>query len=232
MERNFRLLVLLTCIMLKTKFDRSNLKSMKCFVPLLIGCALLSGGCSNNQQASVGQNTQEIDRLRAENQDLGKLRAENQEVQRFQKENQDIHKLRGQNQELSRARKENDDLRRQAAKFGLARSGASSLTPEIQAQQAAALLHQNPTDANLQTIEEKDTPQEGDEILIEPKFLAALLPDIDWTKLNRTEPIGVKTLLDQQKIVITNYQQLVNLGITNYVIRRAEKIPADELKNQ
>jgi hypothetical protein len=219
--------------MLKTKFDRLSLKSMKCFVPLLIGCALLSGGgCSNNQQASVNQNSEEVDRLRAENQDLGKLRTENQEVQRFQKENQDIHKLRGQNQALAQARKENEDLRRQAAKLGVASSGDSGLTPEIQAQQAAALVRKGLAEANLQALQDKDIPLEGDEIFIEPKFLAALLPDIDWTKLNRTEPIGIKNLLDQQKIVITNYQQLVSLGITNYSIRRAEKVPVDEVKNQ
>jgi hypothetical protein len=42
----------------------------------------------------------------------------------------------------------------------------------------------------------------------------------------REEPINVKALLDQQGIVLTNYQQLIELGITNYQIVRAQR-PAD-----
>lgn len=200
---------------------------MKCLLPLAVGCLLLSIGCSKTQQAADSESSQEIARLREENQDLEKLRADNQETQRLRKEAQDIHKLRGQYQELSRARKENEDLKKQMTKLGLPTDIAAPAliragSPALQVQTAAATAQpsQSSEEPAQEVVIDKDTPQEGDEIFVEPKFLAVLLPDIDWSKLNRAEPIGIKSLLEQQGIVLTNYQELVSRGITNYTVHR------------
>lgn len=216
-----------------------NFKSMKCFILLPVACALLAGGCDGTPRASVSQNNPEIERLREENENLEKLRADNEESQRLRKENQDIHKLRGQYQELAQVRKEHDDLQKQMAKLGM--PSARTLTATAQAvsttksdQQVASLSEQPPSgaEASQPVINEKDLPQEGDEVYVEPKFLAVLLPDIDWTKLDRTEPIAIQGLLGQQGIVLTNYQELISRGITNYVVRRASKPTTQEQKTQ
>jgi|GEM_PF-1172099 len=205
---------------------------MKSIALLSLLCAATFIGCNKTEQASVNQNDSEIERLRQENQDLAKLREENEETQRLRKENQDIHKLRGQYQELGRVRKENEELKKQAAKLGVA--SAQSLTP---AQLGTLRPDENylsntgkpfgeraATEGQTSTTNETDLPQEGDEIMVDPKFLAVLLPDIDWTKLNRTEPINIKGILESQNIVLTNYQELIGRGITNYVVRRARKV--------
>jgi hypothetical protein len=69
----------------------------------------------------------------------------------------------------------------------------------------------------------EDIPQEDDEILISPKMLGKLIPGANFDSVERQEPINVKSLLDQQGIVLTNYQQLVEMGITNYQIVRAQR---------
>ncbi|MCI0533893.1 MAG: hypothetical protein L0Z50_01555 [Verrucomicrobiales bacterium] len=78
-------------------------------------------------------------------------------------------------------------------------------------------------EAPVEEVRPEDIPEEGDEILIPPKMLSLLLPGTNFDSVQREEPINVKSLLDQQGIVLTNYQQLVELGITNYQIVRAQR---------
>jgi hypothetical protein len=73
---------------------------------------------------------------------------------------------------------------------------------------------------NAAALNAPDIPQEGDEILLEPKSLAKLLPEFNWEALERKEPIAVRALLEQHGIVFTNYQELASRGITNYIIQR------------
>jgi hypothetical protein len=80
------------------------------------------------------------------------------------------------------------------------------------------------TDATKQAeIRPEDIPLEGDQILVAPKFLGALLPGIDLDKIERTEPLDITSLLTTRGVEITNYQQLVEMGVTNYQILRAQK---------
>jgi hypothetical protein len=67
---------------------------------------------------------------------------------------------------------------------------------------------------------------EGDDILVDPKSLKQLLPDFDWEKLGRKEPIGIRSLIEKDGVVLTNALQLKEYGITNYVIQRAVVKPA------
>ena len=192
-----------------------------------VAASLVWAGCGANdaQQQASAQANEEIARLRDENQDLEKLRNENHEVQKLRKENQDIHKLRGQFQDIARLRKESDQMRGQIAKFpaaaGQGAAAGALNSPESTARAPGALAQTAggvlgsalPLDPNI--------PQEGDEIFIEPKQLAKLLPEMDWSKVERTQPVGVKALLDQRGITFTNYLQLAAYGITNYSIQRA-----------
>ena len=59
--------------------------------------------------------------------------------------------------------------------------------------------------------------------MIPPKMLGKLLPGTNFDSVQREEPIGIKALLEAQGIVLTNYQQLVQMGITNYQIVRAQR---------
>jgi hypothetical protein len=58
--------------------------------------------------------------------------------------------------------------------------------------------------------------------MIDPQYLKQLMPDVQWEKLGRKEPIGVRALLQKDGIQITNVQQLQEFGLTNYTIRRAQ----------
>jgi len=84
----------------------------------------------------------------------------------------------------------------------------------------------DPSDAAAENVRPEDIPQEGDEILIPPKMLGKLIPGANFESVQREEPINVKSLLDQRGIVLTNYQQLAEMGITNYQIVRAQR-PAE-----
>jgi hypothetical protein len=72
-------------------------------------------------------------------------------------------------------------------------------------------------------IRPEDIPEEDDQIMISPKLLGKLIPGANFDSIQREEPINVKSLLDQRGIVLTNYQQLVEMGITNYQIIRAPR---------
>jgi hypothetical protein len=75
----------------------------------------------------------------------------------------------------------------------------------------------------LVAVRAEDIPEEGDEILVAPAMLGKLFPSANFDSIQRKEPINIKSVLDQQGITLTNYQQLVELGITNYQIVRAQQ---------
>lgn len=190
-----------------------------CSGVLITGC-----GSNNTQDAAVAAQHQERQRLQNENQELAQARADNQEVQRLKTENQELPKARSQYQEAARLKKDNEQLRQQIARIAPAAASAqahpnpgthSAPTPtpaeqELKAKELAAL--------------EAATVHEGDDILIEPKYLKQLLPEFDWEKLDRKEPLAVRSLLEKDGVQITNTAQLHEYGITNFVIQRAPQV--------
>lgn len=106
--------------------------------------------------------------------------------------------------------------------------------PQMTAKTAASQAQSETTDANAastdaelaEKVRPEDLPEEGDEILVPPQLLGALIPGANFENVTRQEPINIKSLLEQQGIVLTNYQQLIELGITNYTIARAPSIPS------
>jgi hypothetical protein len=182
---------------------------------LLTGC----GSKGTQDQATAAQN-QEREKLQAENQDLPAVTAENQEVQRLKKENQDLPKLRSQYQEAARLRKDNEQLRQQIAKISPA-----AASNQVAAALAALATQATNALAGGQGAQDESTLNEGDEVMIDPQHLKQLLPDVDWEKLGRKEPLGVRSLLEKDGVQLTNVSQLKEYGLTNYVIRRALPVP-------
>jgi TolA-binding protein len=182
--------------------------------------SLAWSGCGSNVSPDQRTNaeTQQIEKLRLENQDLPLVRKQNEEVQRLRKENEELPKLRSQYQEAARLRKENEQLRSRLAK--LPTPGAAG----------PAMAATN----SIDTASEKDKRidelalNEGDEVMVDPKALKLLLPDIDWEKLGRTEPLGIRALLEKNGMQLTNATQLYDYGITNFIIRRAVVPPQSQ----
>jgi hypothetical protein len=61
--------------------------------------------------------------------------------------------------------------------------------------------------------------------MVDPQYLKQLLPNFDWEKLGRKEPLGIRSLLEKDGTQITNVEQLKDYGLTNYIIRRAPPAP-------
>ncbi|MHC1770013.1 MAG: hypothetical protein AB9869_37985 [Verrucomicrobiia bacterium] len=167
---------------------------------------------------------EEIERLQSENQALPQARTENEEVQRLKKENQDLAKLRSQYQEASRLRQENEQLRRQVAKItpaGGAAPAQGGLPPTPGGAMAPGQGGAQAGELTTEVAQEPGALNEGDEILVEPKYLKALMPDFDWEKMERKEPLAIRSLLEKDGEILTNVAQLQEYGITNFVVRRA-----------
>jgi hypothetical protein len=209
---------------------RSTLARHLGFSAFLLGLAALPAGCGprGNPEAATAALKQERDRLQAENQALPAVKVENQEVRRLRQENQDLPKLRSQYQETSRLRTENEHLRQQIAKISPA--AATNLAAALAASRAPGGGVQpgsQPAEEPAQEVApDENILNEGDEILVDPPALRQLLPDIEWEKLGRKEPLNVRSLLEKDGVQITNIQQLAEYGLTNYVIRRAPAPPA------
>jgi hypothetical protein len=186
-----------------------------CLVPML---AMSACNSNNQQDPGVAALGQEAEKLRQENQDLAQVRTENEEVQKLQKENQDLPKLRSQYQEAARLKKDNEQLRQQVAKL----SAAAGQTNTAAALPATDLTNQV---EKVKPPGDELTLNEGDDILIEPRFLKQLLPDIDWSKMDRKEPLGVRALIEKDGLQLTNAAQLHEYGITNFIIKRAVVLP-------
>jgi hypothetical protein len=184
--------------------NRKSSRSLALFAAGLAVLPVISGCGPSAPDPQTIALTQERDRLLADNQHMEQVRAENEEVQRLKRENQDLPKLRSQYQHAARLKKENEQLRQQVARLA-----------------ARATAAQNPGRATAAP----PPANPGDEILLEPKHLKALLPDFDWDKLERKEPLSVRSLLEKDGVQITNISQLREIGLTNYVIQRAPPTP-------
>lgn len=198
-----------------------NLTRLQPALAAIFGGVLLAA-CSSNS-SNQPDDAAALNQLRTENQAVVQLRRDNQDLARLRQDNAEILKLRPFSSELARLRAENQELRTQAGlkpEDRLADADASgSASGKPGARGTGAPGDPATTDAEAE-VDPADLPQEGDDILVEPKYLAALLPGFDWEKIERKEPISIKSILEQKGIVLSNYKQLVDLGLTNYVIRR------------
>lgn len=78
-------------------------------------------------------------------------------------------------------------------------------------------------------VNPEDVAQEGDRIFVPPEMLPLLLPGINTNSFTRTEPVDITQFLAARNLILTNYQQLVAWGVTNYRILRTqwvETLPA------
>jgi hypothetical protein len=192
------------------------------FAAVALMGALSGCGSHDNSDPAAAAQSQEMERLRQENQDLAQVKTDNEEVRRLRKENQELPKLRSQYQEAGRLKKENEQLRQQIAKLTPA---AGQLPVEAPADAASAAATEKPKIDELSL-------NDGDEVLVAPQYLKKLLPDIDWDKLDRKDPLGIRALIEKDGVQLTNAAQLHNYGITNFIIRRATPVspapPADK----
>src|SRR5262249_8529699 len=159
---------------------------------LLTGAVLISlvSGCGTRQDVdpAVAAQTQEREKLLAENQALPDVRTENEEVQRLRKENQELPKTRNQYQKAARLRKEIELLRQQVAKLTPPSAGSAANASPSASGGTAQLANAEKKELTL----EEGALHEGDDIMVEPKYLKLILPDFDWEKLGRKEPLGIK----------------------------------------
>ncbi len=199
---------------------------------LVVATVLLSffAGCEPNSASlkSSSERQQELEQLRAANRDVKKLRAENQEIGRLRTENQEIKRLRGFDQEIARLQSENKQMRKALAAVPARlqppppEPQATNRLPPIEnlarAFEDAALVVASQGDPKPE-----DTPQEGDNILIDQSVIGLLIPEFQ----DRTNggPYEVSGWLASRSVVFKNYQQLNFLGLTNYNIRRAPPKP-------
>ena len=208
-------------------------------LPMFAVCAVLTGcGVGGQQQAARDEARQELEKLQQENRELQKLQVENRELPRLRRDNQEIQSLRTNGPELAKIRQENELLKKQLAGASQLR-GNRSLAANSQDPGQSALTTQaggltgagTPGNPSESAVADPNLPLEGDQILIEPRLLAKLLPGFDWSKIERKDPLVVNGILEQQGIVLTNYQQLIGMGVTNYIVQRgAQKIkpPAEK----
>lgn len=192
-------------------------------LPLLLNFLVTGCGPDAAQEQHIAAQRQEVERLRAENQDLPQVRTENAEVQQLKRENQELPKVRSQYQEAARLRKENEQLRQQVTKLSPAGSAATNA-----AALAGAAGHTGHSDkegegtgANSDVAQAEGAINDGDDIMVDPKALKQLLPDFDWEKFNRKEPVAIRSILEKDGLQITNVAQLKEFGITNFTIQKA-----------
>jgi len=197
-------------------------------IAVLSGAFFLIGCDSGENRETLTKQQAELQKLQEENQAIGKLRAENKELPRLRRDNQEIETLKSSAEEIARIRVENETIRKdltrlaEQAKLAAANRAQSLLakTAGVAGQTGAAVGGAGQANPGEAPVADPNVPLESDEILIEPRLLAKLLPEFDWEKLERKEPVAIKALLEQQGIVLTNYQQLIEFGITNYTIRK------------
>ena len=185
-----------------------------CWTSVLSGAFLLFGCRSQSDDEAAKAQTEQIEKLRQENADLAQVQADNQTAERLRKENEELPKLRSQYQEANRLRKENEQMRQQLARLKPGGAGGTqAVNIALPANELADGQKKGPVDPmNL---------NDGDELLVEPRFLKQILPDFDWEKLGRKEPIAVRALMEKDGLQLTNALQLHEYGITNFIIRRA-----------
>jgi hypothetical protein len=80
-------------------------------------------------------------------------------------------------------------------------------------------------------VGEANLPQPGDQILINARFIGNLIPGVQWPEGNPDQMVNVTELIQSSGLVITNYQQLQELGVEEYqIVRPAEPAPEAELE--
>lgn len=185
---------------------------------------VMLAGCGGDDPAKVSQQQVELDGLRAERREVDKLRAENQELDRLRRDNLEAEALRLSVGEIAAIQAENEQMRSDLAAV---QKDAQLTRQQVLAAEAALAASQAAGQGVVgdPNAPDPDLPMENDEIWVEPRMLGKLFPDFDWEKVQRTEPIAIGQLLQQQGIVLTNYQQLVEIGITNYTIKRQTTAP-------
>jgi hypothetical protein len=188
------------------------------------GCALIaaavcgcgSGGHDLDQQAA--RQEAEIRRLQEENQAIPQARAENEELKKLRSANQELPRLRSQHQEIARLNKENEQLEQQLARLrqrsGQAPAPAPAVAvappPEVLQSESAALPAEDPL------------LHEGDEILVPPQELQRIMPHVNWDNLDPNQAVAIRSLIEADGVPLTNVAQLRQLGLTNFVIKRAQ----------
>ncbi|MBI4658119.1 MAG: hypothetical protein HY735_04580 [Verrucomicrobia bacterium] len=188
-------------------------------------------GPSATDHVSSAQRQAELERLRSDQREVKRLRAENQELARLRKDNEEIRKLRGFESELSLLRKENEQMRQALAALPNpplapppapqpATNRLEQIRDLVGAFQEAAFMV-----ASHVTNRPEDVPMEGDNILIDQSVIGLLIAEFQ----DRTNggPYEVSGWLKSKGVVITNYQQLHYVGLTNFQIRRAAAPPQD-----
>ena len=186
----------------------------------LIGSVFLIGCGSGKTQDTLAKQKAELEKLQAERKEAVKLRAENRELARLRRDNEEIENLKNSAAEIARLQTENDNIRKDI--LAVTEQTKKARQQMLEAQQAAAAAAGQVGGVAGDVaggVADSNIPREGDEILIEPRLLANILPSFDWEKIERTQPIAVRALLEQQGIILTNYQQLIEMGVTNYVIQ-------------
>ena len=181
----------------------------------IIGCGPKPVNLSADESREAQQlreRSAEIQRLQKENAELPRLRQDFAELQRYTNIDSELAKLQTENAELRAALAKTGIKAEDIAAAGI--TGAAGGNPAAAGQTGAI------DEATGAQAKPEDIPKEGDEILIPPEALGTILPGIDVSKLERKEPIAINNLLTNQGIAITNYQQLRDLGLTNFIIRR------------
>ena len=194
-------------------------------------CALLMSGCRpsvDSEQASA-TSRHELERLRAENRDVKRLRAENQGLDRLRNDHEEIRRLRNFDAEIVRLRAENETMRQTLLALNIPIQPPPPEPPATNRLQAIQDLVAAFNEAAIAVTAQglprpEDTPQEGDNILIDQTVIGLLIPE--FQDRTNSGPYEVSGWLAAKGVALQNYQQLNFLGLTNYQIRRALTQPA------
>lgn len=196
--------------------------------PTLLVWSLLAA-CGNSSTSIRPEEQQEFKRLSSENEEVLRLRLENRDLARLRRENDEVRRLRNLGEEIAMLRAENDTLRSQLAAFPAPEPPPTPPTPEAESgivpiQNLAAAFEEAALVVASQGNErEEDLPKEGDNILIDQSAIEYLIPE--FKDNTNGGPYEVSGWLSSKGVVLKNYQQFNYLGITNYHVRRAVKIP-------
>ena len=194
-------------------------------------CALAMSGCGpgTDSKQTAGERRQELDRLRAENRDVKRLRTENQGLDRLRKDHEETGRLRGFDAEIGRLRSENETIRQTLLALNIPIQPPPpepAVTNRLQPIQDLVSAFNDAAIAvtALGALRPEDTPQEGDNILIDQSVIGLLIPE--FQDRTNSGPYEVSGWLAAKGVALQNYQQLNHLGLTNYQIRRAVTQPS------
>ncbi|MDA1273832.1 MAG: hypothetical protein O2960_07240 [Verrucomicrobia bacterium] len=209
---------------IKTHLKRLRLRHC----PALIVWSLLAA-CGNSPTSISPQEEQELQQLRSENKEVQRLRLENKDLSRLRRDNDEVLRLQNSDEEIAKLRAENETFKNQLAAYPLPQQQLPPPTPEaergiVPIQNLAAAFEEAALVVAGQGNErEEDLPKEGDNILIDQSAIEFLIPE--FKDNTNGGPYEVSGWLTSKGVVLKNYQQFNYLGITNYHVRRAVKLP-------